>query len=64
MVSENEINAGGSAYPVLILVLVEDGLRVLSVQDIFNVMTTVLILVLVEDGLRVEARWFNEKKQA
>ena len=38
---------------VLILVLVEDGLRVKYVSEIHGASFTVLILVLVEDGLRV-----------
>ena len=39
-------------FGVLILVLVEDGLRVLNPVDLFLDAILVLILVLVEDGLR------------
>ena len=39
---------------VLILVLVEDGLRVRPLGYINSPMVRVLILVLVEDGLRVQ----------
>ena len=40
------------ATPVLILVLMEDTLRVLKVEDAKRVFAKVLILVLMEDTLR------------
>ena len=45
----------GRKYAVLILVLVEDGLRVIRVCISMRA-CAVLILVLVEDGLRVTAK--------
>ena len=53
MVSEEfRFKTLGEAKAVLILVLVEDGLRVFVVYQLFQLLL-VLILVLVEDGLRV-----------
>ena len=43
----------GEIWNVLILVLVEDGLRVFNLMSITSISILVLILVLVEDGLRV-----------
>ena len=42
----------GSWTGVLILVVVEDGLRVYIDEDYYATFDTVLILVVVEDGLR------------
>ena len=52
MVSEAAVpDEGCSSRSVLILVLVEDGLRDVPIQA-YRLTSSVLILVLVEDGLR------------
>ena len=58
MVSERKANEEYTslAWRVLILVLVEDGLRVKKVKSIEVRYSEVLILVLVEDGLRGSSR--------
>ncbi len=42
----------GLTFGVLILVLMEDGLRVKKILRLMNILSVVLILVLMEDGLR------------
>ena len=54
MVSESAVakDLETNGAPVLILVLVEDGLRDFIFSILLNLKSAVLILVLVEDGLR------------
>ncbi len=56
MVSENFRKMVGklTKIPVLILVVVEDGLRAYSLNNLWSGVLPVLILVLMEDGLRVD----------
>ena len=49
---------------VLILVLVEDGLRETPTRASCSLFAAVLILVLVEDGLRVFEAYFNGAEAA
>ena len=61
MVSERDkISYSSIAERVLILVVVEDGLRGVFIE-LWQREQTVLILVVVEDGLRVQ-KWINDKK--